>query len=135
MNIGKFACNVQFVITSLTETLSKIKISMKKDSLVITDAVAYNITAKNRLQDVNEKLFWVTCYAHLLHNCCDKITKHYKVESQVISNFNDPFGSTTKFDCFFHNIPKPAVVINTRWGTWLKQSSIIHALWFIEKYF
>ncbi len=115
-----FKCNSDFVINSLKQALVNIKSTFNNVKLVITDAVRYNIAAKNYLSILYPSLRWVTCFTHLLNNCCTQITKKYPDVSKFISLVNDLIYSSKSFHHMLPENKKPPEVVITRWGTWLR---------------
>ena len=52
--------------------------------LLLSDATKYMIAAGITLKSLYPKLFHLTCVAHLLHNCAEKIKSHFEDVDQLI---------------------------------------------------
>lgn len=129
MDVGDFTCNKNFVIESIKKTLKVLKSSFNHLKLVVSDSVSYNISAKTEIQNQYPHIKWVTCFSHLMHNCCTNIMKRYENISQFIIYMNDMIYSSSRFHYMFNRLPKPPEVIATRWG------SFLNAIAFYVKYY
>ncbi len=120
LKVGKFVCNKKMTLMFLKESLNTIRSSFLKVKLIITDAVSYNISAKKDVVKKYEHIRWVTCYSHLLHNCCSTITKFFKSTTNFIILMNDLVYSSDTYNYILPGSLKPQEVVLTRWGTYLK---------------
>ena len=86
--------------------------------LLLCDAAKYMIAAGIALISLYPKLFYVTCIAHLLHNCAMKIKSHFKDVYQLIAKVKSVTLKNktrqAKFSAFGYS-PQP---VPTRWGSW-----------------
>ena len=53
--------------------------------MLLSDAAKYRIAAGITLKSLYPKLFYMTCVAHLLHNCAIKIKSHFEDVDQLIA--------------------------------------------------
>ncbi len=120
LKAGKFKCNNVSCLQFLNEALLNIKSNFTKVKLIVSDAVKYNLTARKKLLKKHEHIRWITCYSHLIHNCCTHIADHFYVEKKFISLMNDLFQSSDSYDYMLYDNIKPPEVFPTRWGSFLK---------------
>ncbi len=120
LKVGNYKCDSQFVIDSLTEAIARIKVQFSNLSLVITDAVSYNLLAKKIITEKYKNVSWVTCFSHMLHNCCSFLSDFYSEETRLIILLNDFIKrSQLKAKAIFNGLNIPSLVM-TRWGSWLE---------------
>ncbi len=62
------------ITNALIEATKIVNTSFKNVSLIISDSVSYNLTAKKHLTQSYNNLNWITCVSHLSHNCCNRLS-------------------------------------------------------------
>ena len=85
----------------------------------LSDAAAYMNAAGRTLKTAYTRLFHVTCFSHLLHNCAENIRAQYKAVDTLISSTKSVTVKNSHRRNLFHEIGSPPTPILTRWGTWL----------------
>lgn len=111
--------NQQIVTTAIDDALKKVDIQRNNFVLLLSDAARYMTACSAALKLLYPRLFHVTCVAHLLHNCAEKVRGHFQdVDNAIASVKAVTVKNKTRRDKFFEirNPPQPAL---TRWGTWL----------------
>ncbi len=114
METGNFTCNSQFVVNSLQKALDSVIVSFTKVNLIITDAVSYNLAVKKQIILKYPNIFWITCFSHLLHNCCSQIIKFYPNEDKFMTLINDFVKRNPGKEFHYPINAKPPEIIPTR---------------------
>ena len=70
--------NNEVILNAINNVLENFKLEQTKMLLLISDAASYMIKSGKVLKSNNESLFYVTCFAHLAHNCSLKVWSYYK---------------------------------------------------------
>ena len=65
--------NSQTVIHAVDDAIKTLQSDRSNFVLLLSDAVRYMTAAGCLLKKIYPRLFHVTCTAHLLHNCADKV--------------------------------------------------------------
>ena len=79
------------------------------------------VTAALKILYLN--LFHVTCVAHMLHNCTEKICAYYTDVDQLIAWTKAATVRNKTRRNEFQNIGMPPEPVLTRWGTWLEAAN------------
>ena len=87
--------------------------------LLLFDAAKYMIAAGITLKSLYPKLFYVTCVAHLLHNCAMKVKSYFEDVDQLIAKVKAVTTKNKTRQAKFSAIGYPPQPVPTRWGTWL----------------
>ena len=85
------------------------------------------IAAGRALKLLYNNLFHVTCVAHLLHNCAEKIRNKYKNTDLLISSLKAATVKNPSRRNLFQEIGTPPQPVITRWGMWLDAAVIYFA--------
>lgn len=104
----------QTVIHIVDDLLQQLKISRIQMCLLLTDAASYNIKASTILKEMYPRLFHVTCFAHLLHNCALRIRYHYKPVDKMIAAVQLSIVKNKTRSSSFSEIGRPPKTIITR---------------------
>lgn len=67
-----------------------------------------------------ERLFHVTCFAHLHHNAAMKVSDYFLNVNNMIACIKASIIKNKKRKMLFNEIGLPPDTIITRWGSWLK---------------
>jgi len=79
------------------------------------------MTAAGRLlQQLYPRLFHVTCTAHLLHNCAEKVRAYFSDVDDLIATVKAATVRSKDRKELFASIGYPPQPVVTRWATWLK---------------
>ena len=68
--------NQQVIAAKIDDALRKINIPRAKFVLLLSDAASYMMAVTAALKILYLNLFYVTCVAHMLHNCAEKMRKY-----------------------------------------------------------
>ena len=77
--------NQQVTAAKIDDALRSINIPREKFVLLLSDAASHMTTATAALKILYPNLFHVTCVAHMLHNCSEKICAYYTDVDQLIA--------------------------------------------------
>ncbi|KAL1463851.1 hypothetical protein WDU94_015551 [Cyamophila willieti] len=95
--------------------------------LLVTDSVAYMLSAGKTLKKLYPKLIHETCFAHGLHRVAEAVRDEHPLVNQLISVGKKMFLKSPKRVEVFRNVlpdvPLPPEPVITRWGTWLSAAS------------
>jgi hypothetical protein len=91
--------------------------------LLLSDAAKYMIRAGTNLKVFYPKMFHVTCLAHLLHNCAERVRLKYDEVDFLIAKVKAATVKNSDRRSDFDVIGSPPQPVLTRWGTWLNAAS------------
>lgn len=95
--------------------------------LMVTDSVAYMLSAGKTLKEIYPKLIHETCLAHGLHRVAETIREEHPLVNKLISLGKKIFLKAPKRVAVFRKnlpgVPLPPEPVITRWGTWLTAAS------------
>ena len=111
--------NQQVVTTAIDDALKKMDIQRNNFVLLLSDAASYMTACGTTLKLLYPRLFHVTCMAHLLHNCAEKVRSHFQDVDHVIATVKAVTVKNKTRRIKFSNIGSPPQPALTRWGTWL----------------
>lgn len=101
--------------------------------LLVTDSVAYMLSAGKILKDIYPKVIHETCLAHGLHRVAEAIREEHPKVNMLISAGKKIFLKAPKrVEAFRKHLPGvalPPEPIITRWGTWLSAVS-----WYVKHF-
>ena len=109
----------QTIIHAIDDAVKLLGADRSNFVLLLTDAAPYMIAATSILKQMFPRLFHVTCVAHLMHNCAQKVRAHYSNVDNLIARIK---AATTKHQVrkqHFQEIGYPPQVVVTRWASWL----------------
>ena len=113
------APNQTTIVQHIDDCIRKLRIERKNFVLLLSDSASYIIAAGRALKLLYNNLFHVTCVAHLLHNCAEKIRNKYKNTDLLISSLKAATVKNRSRRNLFHEIDTPPQPVITKWGTWL----------------
>lgn len=91
--------------------------------LIVTDSVAYMLSAGRTLKELYPKVIHSTCLAHGLHRIAETIREEHPLINKLVSVGKKIFLKAPKrveiFKRILPNVPLPPEPVITRWGTWL----------------
>ncbi len=112
--------NQTIICTKIDDSLRKLKVKRENFSLLLSDAASYMTACTATLKVLYPNLFHVTCLAHMLHNCAEKVRGVFSNVDSLVARVK---ASTVKNKFRreqFNGIGSPPEPVVTRWGTWLK---------------
>lgn len=116
------------VIQNVDDAVRLLQAGRENFVLLLSDAARYMTAAGDLLQQLYPRLFHVTCTAHLLHNCAEKVRSFFNdVDDLIASVKAATVRSKDRKECFA-SIGYPPQPVVTRWATWLKA-----AIYYAEK--
>lgn len=111
--------NQQVVIAKIDDALKKMDIPRNNFLLLLSDAARYMTSCTATLKLLYPQLFHITCAAHLLHNCAEKVRSHFQDVDSLISTVKAVTIKNRNRCNMFSEIGTPPQPVLTRWGTWL----------------
>ena len=112
--------NKNVVAVMLDDVLRNLEIQRDKFVLLLSDSASYMTAGTVALKLLYTKLFHVTCTAHLLHNCAEKVRSHFLDVDNLIARIKAAtLKNKTRLKLFEH-IGSPPLPVVTRWGSWLR---------------
>ena len=115
----KCASNNNIIAQAVDDAVKNLGINRSFFCLLLSDAAKYMIAAGITLKSLYPKLFYVTCVAHLLHNCAIKIKSHFEDVDQLIAKVKAVTIQNKTRQAEFSAIDYPPQPVPTRWGSWL----------------
>lgn len=88
--------------------------------LLLTDAATYMTAAGKVLREMYPQLFHVTCVAHLLHNCAQKVRAHFPRVDELIATVKAATVKNADRRNQFSAIGSVPSPVPTRWASWLE---------------
>ena len=113
------APNQTTIVQHIDDCIRKLPIERKNFVLLLSDSASYMIAAGRALKLLYNNLFHVTCVAHLLNNCEEKIRNKYKNTDLLISSLKAATVKNPSRRNLYHEIGTTPQPVITRWGTWL----------------
>jgi len=111
--------NQQVVTTKIDDALKKLNIERNNFVLLVSDAARYMTACTNTLKTLFPQLFHITCLAHMLHNCAEKVRGHFAEVDNLIAAVKAVTVKNKQRRHKFNEIGSPPQPVLTRWGTWL----------------
>ena len=114
--------NSSIILHTVDDILRQLEIKRKNFSLFLTDAARYMSLAGKTVKELYPSLIYVTCVAHLLHNCAMRVRAHFKNIDEIIATIKAATIKNKDRKKDFHDAglassPDPVI---TRWATWLR---------------
>ncbi len=111
--------NQQIVATKIDDVLRKLDVERNNFVLLLSDAARYMTACTATLKLLYPRLFHVTCMAHLLHNCAEKVRGHFADVDNLIACVKALTVKNKFRRSQFAKIGSPPQPVVTRWGSWL----------------
>ena len=111
--------NQQVITAAIDDALKKLDIQRRNFVLLLSDAARYMTASTAALKILYPRLFHVTCMAHLVHNCAEKVRSHFKNVDDLIATVKAVTLKNKNRSSKFSDIGSPPHPVLTRWGTWL----------------
>lgn len=87
--------------------------------LFLSDAASYMTASSTALKTLYPRLFHVTCLAHMLHNCAERVRSFFLDVDNLIARIKALTVKHKARRALFHEIGSPPQPVTTRWGSWL----------------
>ena len=111
--------NQQVETMKIDDALKKLDIQRHNFLLLLSDAARYMTACTAALKLLYPPLFHVTCMAHLLHNCAEKVRSHFQQVDNLIAKVKVVTVKNKNWRNKFNEIGTPPQPVLTRWCTWL----------------
>ena len=132
LNCSVVECvNQQVVSGKIADALNKLDVERKNVVLLLTDTARYMTAMTPALKMLYPRLFHVTCLAHLLHNCAEKIRSKFEDVDELIAIVKAATVKNKNRRYKFNEIGSPPQPVLTRWGIWLNAAQY-YAINFLE---
>ena len=117
------------VVQNVDDCVRTLQTERNNVVVLMSDAARYMTAAGEILQQLYPRLFHVTCVAHLLHNCAEKVRAYFSDVDDLIANVKAATVRCKDRKECFREIGYPPQPVVTRWATWIKA-----ALYYAEKF-
>ena len=109
--------NSNIILLAVDDILRQLEIKRENFSLFLTDAARYMSSAGKTLKELYPSLMYVTCVAHLLHNCAMRVRAHFKNIDEVIATIKAATIKNKNRKKDFHDagLPSSSDPVTTRW--------------------
>ena len=116
--------NSSNICTIVDDCLKETGITREMFLLLLSDAAKYILKAGDTLKIMYQRLLYVTCTAHLLHNCAKHMRAHFKATNNLISSIKAATIKNKDRRSLFTaaGLSAPPQPILIRWDTWLETS-------------
>ena len=106
--ISSMSLNHEFVQELLVSSLTKMGLvsKIKKFRLLLTDGVAYNVTARNNLKKIYTKLIHITCYTHMITRISSKMVNTEIGANSLVKHVKKVFEKCTRRVDEWRNVQK-----------------------------
>ena len=112
--------NQSIICMKIDDILLKLDIARENFLLLLSDAASYMTACTATLKVLYPHLFHVTCLAHMLHNCAEKVRGAFADVDNLVARVKVATIKTKSRQAQFKLIGSPSESVVTRWGTWLK---------------
>lgn len=113
------AVESQIVTQSIDDAIRVLNVQRKMVVLMLSDAASYMVSAGKMLKNLYPNLFHVTCVAHLLHNCAEKVRFKFPSVDNLIARVKASTIKNRDRRNLFSSIGYPPQPVITRWASWL----------------
>ena len=111
--------NQTTVSSKIDDCLRILEIPRENFVLLISDAASYMVACSAVLKVLYPNMFHLTCLAHLLHNCAEKVRSYFTDVDNLIARVKAVTVKNKTRQALFNEIGSPPQPVVTRWGTWL----------------
>ena len=111
--------NQQVVTMKIDDALKKLDNQRHNFVLLLSDAARYMTACIAALKLLYPRLFHITCMAHLLLNCTEKVCNHFQQVDNLIAKIKAVTAKNKNWHNKFNEIGTPPQPVLTRWGVWL----------------
>ena len=111
--------NQTVIAGKIDDVVRKLEVPREKFVLLLSDGASYMTASTTALKVMFPNLFHVTCTAHLLHNCAERVRANFKDVDEVIARVKAVTVKNKTRKSKFDEIGRPPEPVVTRWGSWL----------------
>ena len=117
----------QYIVSSKIEDCLQRILSCPRENvwLLLSDAASYMRASGGALKVLYPRLFHVTCLAHMLHNCAERIRSFFHDVDNLIARIKALTRKNKARRNLFEEIGSPPQPVTTRWGSWLNAAAIM----------
>lgn len=112
--------NQQAIIHTVDDVMKTLGADRGRFVLLLSDAARYMTAAGRMLKSLYPSLFHVTCVAHLVHNCAERVRNNFSNIDSLVASIKAAVVKNKDRKEMFAEIGYPPEPIVTRWATWLK---------------
>lgn len=112
--------NQQAIIQTVDDVMKALGADRSRFVLLLSDAARYMTAAGRVLKNLFPRLFHVTCIAHLLHNCAERVRNKFNNIDSLIASVKAAVVKSKDRKEMFAEIGYPPEPVITRWATWLE---------------
>ena len=111
--------NQHIVTAKIDDCIKRLYTPRDRFMLLLSDAASYMTASSVALKLLYSNLFHLTCIAHLLQNCGEKVCSHYWDIDNLIARVKASTGKNKTRRQMFSDIGSLPETIITCWGYWL----------------
>ena len=112
--------NQSVICTKINDILHKLDIERENFLLLLSDTASYMTACTATLKVLYSCLFHITCLAHMLHNCAEKVRSAFADVDNLVVHVKAATIKNKSRQAQFKYIGSPQEPVVTRWVTWLK---------------
>ena len=112
--------NQNVMCAKIDDCLRNLDIPRENFVLLLSDAASYMTACTAALKVLYPYLFHVTCTAHMLHNCAEKVRSYFTEVDNLVARVKAATVKNKTRRSLFKDIGSPPEPVVTRWGTWLE---------------
>ena len=112
--------NASKIAQIIDDVMRNMVIKRENFVLLISDAARYMVSAGLTMKTMYPRLFHITCFAHLLHNCALRIKSNFQNVDFLIASVKALVVKNKARREAFKSIGYPPEPIITRWGSWIE---------------
>ena len=117
------AVNHKIVTQKISNVIDRLDIARESFVLPLSDAVAYMVVAATALKHFYPMLYHVTCLAHWLHNCAEKVCAHFSdVDQQIACTKAINVRNKSRGE-LFSEVKTPPEFALARRGSWIEAAT------------
>ena len=106
--------------TICREHVHELDIPRENFVLLLSDAASYMTACTAALKVLYPYRFHVTCTAHMLHNCVEKVRSYFTEVDNLVARVKAATVKNKTRRSLFKDIGSSPEPVVTRWGTWLE---------------
>ena len=112
--------NQNVMCTKIDDCLWNLDIPRENFVLLLSDAASYMTACMVALKILYLYLFHVTCTAHMLHNCAEKVCSYFMEVDNLVARVKAATVKNKTRWSLFKDISSPPEPVVMWWGTWLE---------------
>ena len=113
--------NQHIVAAKIDGCINRLDIPRDRFVLLFSDVANYMTASSATMKLLYPNLFHVTCIAHRLHSCAEKVRSHFQDIDILTARVKaSTVKDKTRRQMFSNDIGSPPEPIVTHWGSWLQ---------------